>query len=366
MTSILLNEVEINQKILDHYRREDGKSQLLSRSTMTKYLSTVRKINKLMGWPTNFIHIDLINNNLTTLIERFVASISSDKPELRAHNQLCGAVKIFRCYADATLFGRAVSKLKGGTGELFDHWTGLKSRLETLAKELDDDPGSARGLIALVFSFGYVLRVGEIFKTRYSDDGINNYLDLFTCKWTVRQHKTQGPTLVDENGVIDNSERIVRVFAVDPYLCELLFYYYLKQPIGTRSPWMLHKKNKDEPYASGSMDCCNWPADLGTNDQCRESFETWNRNHAGHTADEVEQWHYILGHGATEVDKYYDMGPDAVPTRSNASDPVVEELEVADCSLDTSSEPELTVRKPKVVKVIPRRLVRPNWNSYSL
>lgn len=198
-------------------------------------------------------------------------------------------------------------------------WEVTLPRLKELAK--NDD---AVGRIALVYSYGYVLRIGELHRTKFVDDPLYNFLDLSNCVWTVRYFKGDKDHLP--------IRRPFKVFDVDQELCDILMAYYDNDD----NPFLIHKSFGD-PYDSHKMPT-SWP--LQNCQELRRSYETWNINDSGRQASEIREWNRILGHTPYTVSKYYNR-----PEEFTESEP--EPMSESDPDPDTEPEPE-----PKPVPLI--------------
>ncbi len=196
-------------------------------------------------------------------------------------------------------------------------WEVVKPRLDRLS-----DENTTNGRIALIYSHGYVLRIAEMYKTKFVDDPNYNYLNTETGEWTVRFYKGDRAHLGPE------LRRPVKSFKINDYLRSVLKHYYDTDG----NPFLLHKAN-GKPYRLDRM-TKTWL--LPNCQTLRRSYESWNVNKSGRSRDEIWEWHRILGHKPSTVAKYYNR-PDEFYSEESESEP----------DSDTEPEPE-PAPKPKL------------------
>jgi len=308
----------------------------LKESTLKSYKSRVKAINKAMGWlPIEAVHIDKYNTEYKRIIDWAI----TDSTAAKAKTYLMGICSLMTRYLNETgqgdkyhVFGRKVALMGGdpkpeqevAAFKNPDHdWNNVSWELKHMAEQ---DAGH-KGTIALIFSYGYVLRVAEIFNTGInSNDQSPNYLDLDRCYWAIGEHKN-----MDTQGK--------RMFNVDPELCA-----ELKKRFSPDVKWLL-------PSPRGlRMSLCNrhlpsdW--DYHNNTVLRKCYETWNMHHSGRTDDEKKDWNYILGHGINTVDKYYDMQSESGSEQDEALSVTEPEPETHDRTIPEPIVPKLSVMVP--------------------
>lgn len=165
-----------------------------------------------------------------------------------------------------------------------DDWDTAKAVLKKMSSR------SGRiGIIALVYSYGYVLRISELYNTVLVDDGVHNFLDLDNCRWTVRMYKG------DKSN--STNSRPPRVFDVYAELCD-----EIKKRCNSK--YLLSKSKGSLPYTT-----CRMPDDWDYHMNCidlRKSYETWNLQYSNRELDEIKHWNYILGHKPQTVASHYN------------------------------------------------------------
>lgn len=266
---------------------QKGENGFQKKGTFENYRTILNVVNKHYGWEPDVIYYDRMDNKAQEIADfifnRYkIANTAQFKQKLSALSSLMTRTKFGNEHNIRHMIKNAAERLSVAntkTDGPIEDWTTLQPKLAELGKQ-----NSLCGYIARIFSYGYVLRVAEIFTTRIdADDDIGNYLDLNNCKWYIRQQK-------------NNTEK---VFDVHPELCNSL---KKSRPHGK---WLLCKAS-GEPYAQSSqrLSYHNWP--LASNNDLRKSYETWNRNVADRNDDEKIHWHTILGHNKETVKSYYD------------------------------------------------------------
>lgn len=304
--------------------------------TLKNYVSTLNCVNKHYGWESDIIYFDRMNEKAKEISEFIyqkykISNTAQFRQKMSALSSLMTRTKFqpdgkhiismmvnnagkFLSVADTTL-----------ESEIED-WETLRPKLVELGKQ-----NTICGLIARIFSYGYVLRVGEIFETRVDADaanGTDNYLDLDGCMWYIRKKK---------NG-------IEKTFNVDPELCQSL-----KDNCSRRSLpaiWLLSKNNGNK-YGPASQRLPYHGWSLASNADIRKSYETWNRHNSGRTENEKTKWHTILGHNKSTVKEYYD---------TKAFDPEPP-------SPTPTPTPPLT---PPLALTLPRVKIRPKFREYDV
>lgn len=136
-----------------------------------------------------------------------------------------------------------------------------------------------RKTLATCYLNGYPLRVGEIFTTRLSDDGENNYLDLDNKTWTIRRHKN----------VLRTGER---KFNVSQEFVDQIRKLYPP----THKEWLFQKRS-GKPYSIRSASHQTFNFDISNTD-IRNSFETYVNK-------DPEVSKNILGHNVETADEFY-------------------------------------------------------------
>jgi len=261
----------------------------LSSGSQRNYRSTINAVNDHFGWSKDKVHYSLLNNHADEVLE-FVKSKWDSNKACNITNRLMHISSLM------TRTGRPEpNKIKQLAFSFPDHhtytnqpkqrdvpdWNDLVPTLDRKANESSGrNPGN---ILCLVMSYGYVLRVSELFDTKLeNDDGIHNFLDLDKGTWLIRQSK--------------NHKK--RLFEVDPDLID-----ELKTRFNRNRDWLICKKN-GTPYTSTASRILNYHVKgLPNNSDIRGSFETWNYNNNKH--DVAEYWSYVLGHSSYTSMRHY-------------------------------------------------------------
>lgn len=261
--------------------------------TFENYRSTLNKVNEHYGWDKDMVYFDRLNNNakdIAVFIYKVYRILNTEQ-----YKQKMSALSSFMKRTGFDDRNNISMMVKNGdkylsvvskeNEKLIEDWETLQPKLKELGQH-----NSVIGIIARIFSYGYVLRVGEMFETRIDEDnGVDNYLDLKNCRWNIRKQK---------NGT-------AKEFDVDPQLCKELLDYFDRVNKVVSIKWLL-SKSATEKYGQGShkLRCHGWT--LQSNNDIRKSYETWNRHRSGRTEEEKQKWHVILGHSVDTVKKSYD------------------------------------------------------------
>lgn len=269
---------------------QQGAGAISNSATYNNYRSVLNKISKHYGWEKDFVHTDLLQEHALELPGVIVQLWDVNNTE--ALKQKMSSISSMVTRALGTSDHR-VKKVLNTIDKNFSieaktiprnipDWTELQPKLAEYGKE-----DSVRGVIALAFSHGYVLRVGEMFDTFVGgvDNMKSNYLDPDRLVWKIRMHKNSGSGS--------------REFPVSKEFIDAL---------PKKSGWLLHKKcglGYPKP-AARTLKYHGWWDDLPSNRDIRASFETWNMHSKGRTKDEVVKSHEVLGHTAQTSAKYYD------------------------------------------------------------
>lgn len=318
-------------------------------ATLKQYKSRVRQLNIGMKWvPHDAVHFDKYNKFYKQIIEWTPSHRASLNSPDKVKTYLKGICSMMTAVNDGNkrhVFGLKVNALGDDMKpeqevEQFkqdDHmWPNVVEKLTEMSVQDSGNITINKCTVALIFSYGYVLRVAELFNTGINDnDECDNYLDLDDCEWTINVHKNA-------------SSQGSRTFNVVPDLCAEL----KKRLVGKK--WLLPTPTGIS-YCPGKhyLKTIGW--DYFNNRDLRKSFETWNMHDSGHTKDEQEQWNYILGHHPLTVDKYYDM-------HESSDDETESSIATSTCSKvddnDADDEPEsIPTPPPVIVKVRPPRQV---------
>lgn len=261
-------------------------------STFENYRTILNSVNKNFGWETNVIYYDRMNNMAREIADYIysnykITNTAHYKQKMSALSSLMTRSKFGEDHLLKTMVCNANELLSVANNKIqqdIESWETLQPKLAELGKER-----SIRGIIAKIFSYGYVLRVGEIFETRIdADNDIDNYLDLDNGKWYIRKQK---------NGT-------QKTFSVDKELCDYLNTNCKQRCFG--AVWLLSKANGTK-YLKGCHRLPYHDWNLPCNSDIRKSYETWNRHESGRTEEEKLKWHEILGHTIGTVQTFYDQ-----------------------------------------------------------
>ena len=262
---------------------QNSDSAIIRDECLRNYRCILNAINKHYGWDQDVVYYDRLNDHAQELPEICkklwsMTSIAALKQKLSGISSLMTRSGFGRDHGIRKLIRTAdrlqYVEVKNAGKDIPDWETDLLPKLRELAQQ-----ENACGIIARVFSYGYALRVGEIFSTRLIDDGISNFLDLDAGKWLVRNQK---------NGTI-------KEFDVDPELCSRI----------SRGTWLI-RKSDGQPYCKSARTLKYHGWTLPDNHTIRKSYETWNINSSGRDKETSALWHKVLGHSKEVAEDYYD------------------------------------------------------------
>lgn len=261
----------------------------LKKSSINKYLGVLRTINKLMNWnPFDVLYFTKINENYNKV-----------KDIIKSHYKLTSTDKYrekISCLASlmSKAFPNEENKLKlltNNAGTMLsiadtrekknvDDWITLRNKLCDTAKE-----NSVRGLISLIFSYGYVLRVNEIFTTSIipTDDLSLNYLDLDSNVWYIRNGKTG-----------------FREFKVCQDFCD-----EIKNKCQGQTFLIEKEKNKIFSKSCRRLTYVPLKWEFPKNNLIRSSFETYNLKY--NDPDQQQYYFNVLGHTSATAEVHYNI-----------------------------------------------------------
>jgi hypothetical protein len=266
----------------------------LTSRTFSAYKTVIKRLNQELEYEDHdTIYYDRYNDQvkeLPDIIKRIwnIPNMQVMKQKLSIISSLMTRCDFGKNHNIKTLIGMADRDItvehKKPIDKVIPEWNDLQKMLDQAG-----DNDNVAGTIAKIFSYGYVLRVGEIFNTKtLNDDGINNFLDLDKCVWIVRKQKN----------------KTTKEFDVNPELCSRL----------PRKSWLLAKAD-GSPYSERSMLLPYHGWTLPNNTTLRKSYETWNVYHSGRTPEEIKNWNYILGHTPETVLSYYVPEQNSLPKK---------------------------------------------------
>lgn len=256
-----------------------------------RYQTIINKLNKHYGWEEGILHIDKLNqkkeelvpvmielwniNNRAQLMQRFgaISSLITRALGTKEHE-----FRYFFKDADRKIdFSAPAVTLKN-----VPKWEDVQKEMEKLR-----ETNSVTGKVALIFSHGYALRVGEIFDTRVGesdtdDDNERNFLNLKTGEWTIRRQK--------------NGRH--KKFTINEELRQELE----KRTSGKQ--WLL-SKNTDAPYSRSTQRLPYHGWTSYTNNMIRKSFVTHIMKKYKDDPLERQHWHDIMGHSTSVAHNFY-------------------------------------------------------------
>ena len=159
-------------------------------------------------------------------------------------------------------------------------WLTIRQQMHNIS--VDSTQDARLRVLCTIYKFGYVLRIGSIFRTRIrNDNDTTNFLNLTTCEW-----------------IIIKSKRRVQMFKVNSQLCAELTAIIASEDFYFSKGWLLPKANGLSYSESASIASFTpWKStDLPNNVDCRKSFESWHWYAAGQSAAAVSNMSVILDH----------------------------------------------------------------------
>ena len=265
---------------------QSGENAISNLGTYRNYVSILNAVNKHFKWDYDVVHYDKMNEHAED-IAKFIYShykisntdhYTTKMATLSSWMTRTGYGKDHKLATMVQNSGKFLSVMDKSNQSTIESWEVLQPKLQALGKH-----STICGIIARIFSYGYVLRVGEMFNTRIDKlTPEDNYLDLDKCIWHIGHQK---------NGK-------AKQFDVDKSLCDSLKYLQGRT-------WLLSMPNGSKYSRSASrLTYHHWP--LPSNSDLRKSYETWNKHQSGRTSEQVDHWSYILGHSRRTVSAYYD------------------------------------------------------------
>jgi hypothetical protein len=167
-------------------------------------------------------------------------------------------------------------------------WTDLVEKLSKISISKTDPRFR---VLASIYKYGYVLRIGSIYLTNFKQQSESyNHLDLDSGIWTINHGKVR-----------------VQSFSVPRELCIELKSIVTEFPDLFQEGWILPKKNgKMYGKNSGISQLTPWITHKLPNCiDCRKSFETWHWYNSGCDLEKVEQMSTILDHTKTTAIVHY-------------------------------------------------------------
>lgn len=263
---------------------DDLRCKFRNKDTIRSYFGMIDKINRHYGWEEKIVHYDLIADRARDIMELLKQWYHVPNPKVLKEKLSKISGVMTRCigHEDHVIkslirnMDREVPTESGWSTLRVDEvpeWTELQPKLTALAST-----DSVPGIVALVYSYGYVFRVGQLFDTLVNeDDGVHNYWDTYNSIWKMRIQKNRTEIDVD----------------VDRELSDRFQYY---------QGWLLAKANGAQ-YSSKTLTDHHWT--LPENRIIRKSYETWNHTQSGRDLEEITKWNNWLGHSHVTSKDYY-------------------------------------------------------------
>lgn len=290
---------------------QDSQGAIENTATFNNYRGILNKLNQHYGLEKEIVHYDFLLDKATELPDLCCTFWQINNTDALKQKMSIISSLVTRALGSTDHRIKHVTNSIGKNHSVatkikvrvIPDWHELQPKLREYGKE-----ASVRGMIALAFSYGYPLRVGEFFDTKIGDDdGKNNFLDSDNLRWIIRMHKNGGCGAVREFDVCQE------------------FIDALPRKAG----WLLRKKN-GLPYqgkntATRTLKYHDWWSDLPSNRDIRASFETWNLNEQGRSQEQMAVAHEILGHTKATAHKYYDktLMPEPTPEAPKKIKPVI-------------------------------------------
>ena len=263
----------------------------LAKGTAANYKTVLNKINKEMGLEKDTVYVDKLLDDHLRVVEiiRSGYKLVDTSAFAGKVSKICCVISACGVEDDDNIFktyvrnpGRYLSIEDTKDQKKVIDWPTLSDQLMEFG--MDDD--KRMNTIALIMSYGYTLRIGEILDTTTNGSGENN-LDLDTGEWIIRRHK---------NSKCKGESSEPRVFTINEELKDIL---------GSRDDgiWLV----KNAPLAEGEKKHCRYLKwGFPNNWEIRTSRETWLNHNSGYSDEEIAKWAHILGHTKKNVKTYYD------------------------------------------------------------
>lgn len=275
---------------------ESIKSLYSNTRTYNNAKSKVKRVNQLLGLePLNEIHTQAYVDQFALLAHKLLTVPGTSGGTVKSKDELTAFIGAIIGAVTRTLNGEhnplsalyAKLRISDIPNPKPEHdaepWDVILGRLYEASLRCSNEFGR---LVAVIYSHGYVLRVGEIFTTAVKPLPDCNHLDLDTGVWTIVQHK--------------NKARGSRQFRVEPECLSLIRGF-----VNPKCPFLIHKSTL-RPYTIQTLAVIGLNDYLPSNSQLRNSFEEWNWKSSGRTREEKLHWSVnVLGHTEQTVMGYY-------------------------------------------------------------
>lgn len=272
--------------------------------------SKLKRVNQLLDLePHNVIHTKAYVDQFSKICHKLLTQKGKQGGQIKSKDELTAYV--------GTIVGAVTRTLNGEPNPLKELYAQLRvSDIPNAKPEFDADPWDVTleklnhakvncpnpfgRLVATIYSYGYVLRVGEIFNTAVKHISGYNWLDLDTGIWMIVNHK--------------NQSKGVRKFVVDRNLIT-----EIRKFVNPKCPYLIHKTTM-EPYYTQTLACIDL-TDLPCCSQLRNSFEQFNWHQSRRSRQEKLYWSVdVLGHSEQTVHGHYTRNDVQAELRALNSD----------------------------------------------
>ena len=275
---------------------ESIKSLYSNIRTYNNAKSKLKRVNQLLGLtPDNEIHTERYVEQFAMMAHMLLTTPGTAGGMIKSKDELTAFIGAIIGAVTRTLNGEhnplstlyAKLRISDIPNPKPEHdaepWNIVQGKLYEASLFCSNDFGR---MVALIYSHGYVLRVGEIFTTSVKPIPGYNHLDLDTGTWTVTNHK--------------NKARGDRKFTVTQELLQAIKPY-----LNPGCPFMIHKSTL-RPYTIQTLAIIGLTDYLPSNSQLRNSYEEWNWNSSKRNREEKLHWSVnVLGHSEHTVQGYY-------------------------------------------------------------
>jgi len=259
-----------------------------NKKTLSNTMSILKPLLIYLGLPTDVIMYDEMNRHAPDIV-KFVRDRYPDNPSgQRVYLKYICSVLTRTGFGQDHMLNKLVDKeykqipQQGAVN--VPSWTKtIKPLLNEVSKDLGMSP--IVRIIAYLYEYGYVFRPTQIFTTMVIPSHDNNYLDLKTGRYDIKQQK--------------NGKKIS--FMLPKALLDLI------RPLSGSTYLLEQCKTKGMGYDSGrthTFKYHGWETKYSVHD-FRHSFDTWLHNESNLSDEEIKENDRILGHTVASARSYY-------------------------------------------------------------
>jgi hypothetical protein len=258
-----------------------------NKKSLSNTMTILRPLLTYLGLPPDVIKYDEMNRQASDII-KFIRERYPDSNGQRVYLKYICSVLTRTGFGQDHRLNKLVDKeyqrdIQQGAVNV-PSWTDtILPILDDVANDLDMSP--IVRIIAYLYSFGYVFRPTQIFTTKVVKSPDNNYLDLDTGRYEIKNQK--------------NGKKIS--FMLPKKLVDLI------RPL-SGSTYLLEQRHvRGTGYVSSRTHAFKyhgWDIDYSVHD-FRHSYDTWLHKESNLSTEEIKERDRILGHTVASAKSYY-------------------------------------------------------------